>query len=202
MVVHGHVLALGVGAVAAAGAAAFFLKKKNVEVQTGGGAPVPATTQNPPNYPLANTPSFVDTISNGVLNVIGQSRGIRNNNPLNMKWNSVNNWVGQVGQDSGGYIIFDTAVNGVRAAAKNLRSYSNAGFKSIRQIITRWTQGDSLTVQNNYINYVSGQLKISPDVALNTNNWAALLSAMTYFENGSNPYQFNLFTQGVASAGV
>lgn len=160
--------------------------------------------------PVAETQQK-ESVSNLASNVIDQvvqvtgvamPRGIRNNNPLNIKYNSANDWVGQTGKDSGGFCVFDEPKNGVRAAARILNSYRKIGLGSIRQIVTRWTSGDSTKIQSNYINHVSSALNIGPDVALNTNNFAALLSAMTYFENGQNPYPMSLFVGGVASAGV
>lgn len=51
-------------------------------------------------------------------------RGIRNNNPGNIDFNSRNNWQGQLGVETGGrFAIFDTPENGIRALGKLLINY-------------------------------------------------------------------------------
>lgn len=47
------------------------------------------------------------------------SRGLRNNNPGNIKQGATP-WNGQVGKDSAGLVIFDSVENGIRALAMNL----------------------------------------------------------------------------------
>lgn len=195
-------IAVGGAAFLALGFTALLILKKMRK----SAVPEAVTTSNP----IAETQAS-ETVSNVVSNIIdkavqvtgaGVPRGIRNNNPLNIKFNAANNWNGQVGKDSGGFCIFDNPQNGVRAAAKILNSYKKLGLTTVRQIVTRWTSGDSTTIQSNYINFLVKNISIGADVALNTNNYAVLLSAMTQFENGQNPYPMSLFISGVSSAGV
>jgi len=48
-------------------------------------------------------------------------RGIRNQNPGNIDYNSRNDWQGQIGKEPGGrFAIFDTPENGIRALGKLL----------------------------------------------------------------------------------
>jgi hypothetical protein len=195
-------VAVGGTVVLVVGIAALFILKKFKK------SSVPEAIQT--TNPIAETQS-TETVSNVVSNIIdktvqtvgvGVPRGIRNNNPLNIKWNASNNWNGQTGKDSGGFCIFDNPENGVRAAAKILNSYKRMGLTTIRQIVTRWTSGDSTTIQSNYINFIVKGLQIGADVPLNSNNYAALLFAMTQFENGKNPYPMSMYVSGVNSAGV
>lgn len=46
------------------------------------------------------------------------SRSQRNNNPGNLRWNGGEQWQGQIGVDSGNFIIFDSYNNGKRALMK------------------------------------------------------------------------------------
>lgn len=195
-------VAIGGAVVLVLGGVALFVVKRAKKATT----PEAVLTNNP----VAETQTS-ETVSNLVSNIIdktaqtvgvGVPRGIRNNNPLNIKFNAANDWNGQTGKDSGGFCIFDNPQNGVRAAAKILNSYKKLGLTTIRQIVTRWTSGDSTTIQSNYIGHLTKSLNIGADVPLNTNNYAALLSAMTYFENGQNPYPMSLFVAGVSAAGV
>lgn len=196
------------GAVALVGLAAILLSNKASaaqpaqQTQTNGEA-VPVVEDSGSGSPVANV-SLLGGIMNDSLASVGLSepRGIRNNNPLNIRNNAQNKWVGQVGIDDKGFCVFDTPLNGIRAAAKILKSYSNNNVKTIRQIVFRWTSGDLVSTQNNYVNYVAGRLGVSADVQLNTNNWAALLMAMSYFENGKDGYSFDQFVAGVKAAGV
>lgn len=65
-------------------------------------------------------------------------RGIRNNNPGNIKYNPANQWQGQVGSD-GTFCKFDTMENGLRAMFVLLRNYCQLyNLCTIAQIASRW----------------------------------------------------------------
>lgn len=66
------------------------------------------------------------------------SRGLRNNNPTNIKKVSTP-WRGQVGLDDKNHVIFEHPKWAVRAAIINLRSYwFNHGLRTIAAILSRW----------------------------------------------------------------
>jgi len=44
-------------------------------------------------------------------------RGIRNNNPGNIRKNESFTWQGEIDQDDKGFVVFDDEVNGLRALA-------------------------------------------------------------------------------------
>jgi hypothetical protein len=126
-------------------------------------------------------------------------RGLRNNNPGNIKYNAANSWQGQVGQDSGGFVIFDTMVDGVRALAKILDNYGAAGYNTVQAIISRF----SATDQSAYIANVSAALNVDPTTVLdmtNTDTITNLVNAITTQENGFNPLSAATITAGVSSA--
>jgi len=66
-------------------------------------------------------------------------RGIRNNNPLNIRDNAANNWQGKTGVDDLDFVVFDDPINGIRAAGKILISYRRRGNYTIENIINTWS---------------------------------------------------------------
>lgn len=67
------------------------------------------------------------------------TRGIRNCNPLNIRYSSRYSWQGQTGCDNDGFCRFRSMLYGIRAAFALLRTY-NLRYKctTIRQIISKW----------------------------------------------------------------
>lgn len=128
--------------------------------------------------------------------VYEQVRGLRNNNPGNIRYNAANNWQGQTGQDAQGFVIFDTMVNGVRALARILYNYGQAGLDTVQAIISKY----SATDQAAYITNVSTALQVSPTDMLNmesADTITNLVNAIIKQENGLDP-----LTAATISAGV
>ena len=68
----------------------------------------------------------------------GQTRGIRNNNPLNII-HGKSRWQGmREKQTDKRFVQFETMVYGVRAAVKLLRNYIKHGIKTVDAIIYKW----------------------------------------------------------------
>lgn len=70
------------------------------------------------------------------LDARGTPRGVRNNNPGNVRPSATYAWRGQVGVDSGGYLIFDTPEAGIRAVAVDLLTKYKRGLVTVRSIIS------------------------------------------------------------------
>lgn len=87
---------------------------------------------------LDNTPN---TGSGTITGLDGSKpRGIRNRNPGNIKFSTGNNWLGQMGKDGAGFVVFDTPEHGLRAMAKLLRTYMMTyGLNTISAISRRWS---------------------------------------------------------------
>ena len=90
------------------------------------------------------------------------SRGIRNNNPLNIR-RSADNWQGaREEQTDQSFVQFKSMAYGYRAAWKTLQSYYNRfcaqsrGF-TVRNIILRWAPPK----ENHTDNYIKSVLKLS-----------------------------------------
>jgi hypothetical protein len=87
--------------------------------------------------------------------------GIRNNNPGNIR-PSTPPWNGAVGAN-GGFVVFDTMENGIRALAKQLMVYQDRyGIKTVRKAISRWAPGNENNTES-YIAFVCGVLGCGPD---------------------------------------
>lgn len=117
-------------------------------------------------------------------------RGLRNNNPLNIRKSS-DKWQGMhADQNDAAFVRFTQARYGFRAALVILRNYrAKYGLKTLSQLIGRWAPPN----ENNTAVYVStvcthslGKLQASAEVDLyDRGEVTALLSAMTRVENGT-----------------
>ena len=195
---NGNIKSLwALGALAAAGAAYWWYQQSQSGADSanadgsgdssGGGASGAAAADQ------SGAPQGLGATLLGWLNSAGsavgitQPKGIRNNNPGNLRYVAAIQWKGLTGQDSSGYATFDTAEDGVRALGHNLRSYIARGLLTVSQIISTWapsTENDT----GAYIADVAQRLGVDPDQALNVGFIPALAVAIVYHENGENPY--------------
>lgn len=125
------------------------------------------------------------------------TRGIRNNNPGNIR--AYQTWVGQVGVDSAGFLIFEDPVYGIRAMAKDLSTKAARGLNTVQSIISAWAP-EHENPTNEYVRYVSSYLGVSPSTTLGTSDRRDLIVAIISFENGYNPYPDSLITRGIELA--
>ena len=89
-------------------------------------------------------------------------RGIRNNNPLNIRYNTGNCWVGQTGTD-GQFCKFSAPKFGVRAAVKILQKYAGHDSKaSILEIINKWAPRSDGNNTDTYIETVCKEMNMRP----------------------------------------
>ena len=66
-------------------------------------------------------------------------RGIRNNNPGNIKWSALNQWRGQVAPDADGFCRFNTMGDGIRAAFHLMNTYHiKDGCNRLFEYMTRY----------------------------------------------------------------
>ena len=116
-----------------------------------------------------------------------ETRGMRNNNLLNIRINS-DVFQGEIrpSQDKE-FKQFETAAYGYRAAFKVLRTYiNNYKCDTIRKIISRWapaTENNTLA----YVMTVSDRAGISPDAPISADNremMIRIVAAMSFVENG------------------
>jgi hypothetical protein len=127
-------------------------------------------------------------------------RGIRNNNPGNIRHGG-DKWQGMAAEQTDPEFVQFTAPEwGIRAIVVILRNYRTLyGRNTIRKIITRWAP----PTENNtgaYIDNVSRALGIGPDDQLNEGLIPGLVAAIIRHENGLQPYDVALIDYGVSLA--
>lgn len=135
----------------------------------------------------------------GGIMTSGKTRGIRNNNPGNIRWDGQTQWQGQVGADSADFVIFDTPVYGVRAMVRILRSYQSRGIVTMGQIVSTWAPPSENNTEA-YIKSVEQRTGFERDQVMFTQNYPQLIEAIIYHENGSQPYASATISQGIAIA--
>jgi len=139
-------------------------------------------------------------IATGIENMI-TSRGIRNNNPGNIRLSNTT-WQGQVPaaqQTDGSFIQFISPEYGIRAIAKIMDSYAARGLNTVQSIINRWappTENDT----GAYVQAVSNSMGVDPNAAISRADYPALIAAIINHENGSQPYTSAEIDSGVSMA--
>ncbi|PVZ19878.1 MULTISPECIES: structural protein P5 [unclassified Pseudomonas] len=143
------------------------------------------------------------------------TRGIRNNNPGNIDFNTRNQWQGQLGREEGvpkpRFARFDSPENGIRALGKLLLAYRSKdgepgaggpGIDTVRETIHRWAPpGENDT--GAYVADVAKRLGVPPKAAIDVRQPATLrtlVEGIIVHENGYNPYPDSVVTEGVRRA--
>lgn len=124
-----------------------------------------------------------------------QPRGIRNNNPLNIR-KSNDNWQGAIGDD-GAFTVFDSPLMGIRAGAKVLKTYREKyGLLNVTDILMRFAP-PSENDTTSYIDSVSAKVGVGRYENLLRSDYPQLVAAMIYHENGMQPYDKELINDAV-----
>lgn len=126
-------------------------------------------------------------------------RGLRNRNPGNIRGSQFR-WLGEVGRDKDGFVVFATDELGLRALARLLINYNLLHHLcTVDGIIGRWAPA----VENDtraYVNAVAREMGVQPRDQLdmmNRRTVADLTRAIVRHENGLQPY-----TPGVIATAV
>ena len=133
------------------------------------------------------------------------SRGIRNNNPGNIRWGD--DWKGLVPKDQRtdkAFCQFSTPEYGIRAMIIILRNYQRKhGLNTVTGIIKRWAPPNENDTQA-YTNSVAQPTGVSPEQKVDisdSRSMMKLLQASIKHEIGSQPYGFDTFVRAVELAG-
>lgn len=128
-------------------------------------------------------------------------RGIRNNNPLNIR-RSAAQWRGLAPrQNDPSFCVFVDMGHGLRAAFLLLHTYTTRyGLTTLRQVIARWApppENDTAT----YLLFVSRQTGCAPDRPLppmmpHEAFWPRLVEAMAQEECGKDVFDRGLLQRG------
>ena len=124
-----------------------------------------------------------------------EPRGIRNNNPGNIRFSERNDWVGQSHSD-GSFCVFTHSGYGIRAMTKLLLNYRKRGKNTVKEIIKTWAPASENDTKS-YIKSVAKRVGISPDDVLDDSHMPGLVAAIIHHENGKQPY-----TEGQIKAGM
>ncbi len=119
-------------------------------------------------------------------------RGLRNNNPGNIRYGSFARAHGAIGHDARGFAIFPHMRYGLRAMSANLVGYARDGIHTIAGVISRWAphknaQGKVINNTAAYIAAVARAMGISPNANINLMDptvRASLERAIALYENG------------------
>ena len=131
-----------------------------------------------------------------------QTRGLRNNNPGNIRHGS-SRWQGMSADQSKdkSFVQFDEPEYGIRALTVLLRNYqSRYGLNTVREIINRWappTENDT----GAYVAHVAREANLNPDAEININDHIVpIVTTIIKHENGLNPYPAELISKGISLA--
>ena len=120
----------------------------------------------------------------------GNSRGYRNNNPLNIRFSEKNNWKGKVlANTDGAFEQFTSMPYGFRAALYLFRKYIRQGYKTVEAIVGKWAPPTE-NHTDKYISFVATKTQMSPDKILRASDAQSLkllAHAMAWYENGTAP---------------
>lgn len=116
-----------------------------------------------------------------------KSRGLRNNNPLNIRRNKTA-WKGLAAeQNDSAFFTFIAPCWGYRAAIKTLQNYNRIhGLTTVREWISRWAPPVENDTEN-YIRFVCKKAEVGENCEPNLHNrevMCRIVAAMSHMENG------------------
>lgn len=133
------------------------------------------------------------------------TRGLRNNNPGNVRKNPKFQWQGQRQGDDPDFVSFNSPEMGIRALARVIRTYrSRHGLNNVTGIISRWAPPNENDTEL-YIQSVADKLGVDPGEELdfsNTQMTLDLVKAIIYHENGAQPYSDSTIMTGIKLSGL
>lgn len=135
------------------------------------------------------------------MTVAYKSRGLRNNNPGNIR-RSDDNWQGLAPeQTDSAFFQFVDAKYGIRAMARIIDNYKKRGIITIEQIVSTWAP----PTENNTHSYINSVLKQTgwPSgwvPVKEEGDYLPLIKAIIKHENGLNPYSDATIKEGIALA--
>jgi hypothetical protein len=127
-------------------------------------------------------------------------RGIRNNNPGNIKKNNIE-WEGLVPEDEQTdqtFFIFSSPKYGIRALSKILITYRSYGLTNIYSIINRYAPPSENNTEN-YKEFISTRTGVG--ILYNLENtiedYFPIVKAIIEMENGVQPYDDETILEGM-----
>jgi hypothetical protein len=133
------------------------------------------------------------------------SRGIRNNNPGNIR-KSKDPWQGLAAQQMDtDFFIFQSPIYGIRAIARTLITYQDKyGLQTINDLISRWAPPTE-NQTNAYVAEVVAKTGLTASQSINMHSYVdlkAVVAAIIAQENGQQPYTATQLDKALVLAGV
>lgn len=136
-------------------------------------------------------------------------RGIRNNNPGNVKDFGVD-WIGLAPRETWDgeetFCVFDMPWWGIRALARILKNYYyRRNLRTLAQIIGRYAPKGDRNDEQAYAGFVARSIGVKPDDELPAMGFTQLreiIPAIIKFENGSQPYEQGEILTGIVLEGT
>lgn len=119
------------------------------------------------------------------------TRGIRNNNPCNIRKTS-ERWVGQVGSYNGGvdkeFCQFDTMVHGLRATFKLLLNYRKKyNINTIFHIVHKWAPEKDGNNEKAYVAFLESHTGLDRWIPLVDDELKTVVEGMCMMESSYKP---------------
>ena len=114
-------------------------------------------------------------------------RGLRNNNPLNIRHNA-DVFQGEIKGEDKAFKTFSSMPYGYRAAFVTLATYLSRGWNTIEKIIAKWAPSSENNTQGYIANVEkwSGVPRNKELTAADGAEYIMIVAAMSYVENGKN----------------
>lgn len=166
----------------------------------------PATVDTTGNRIQADQPP----VANGRIRNV---RGIRNNNPGNIRRSPGNTWQGRMPRENmtaaqsqeSSFEVFSAPAWGIRAMCKLLLTYfERYECNTIRKIISRWAPPNENDTEA-YIRSAAAAVGVGADTVINLREFQRLhplVKTIIRKENGSQPYSDSVIKEGLRLAGV
>lgn len=128
---------------------------------------------------------------------MAEPRGIKNNNPGNLRLSS-EKWQGEVTGSDKAFKTFSDPVYGIRAIAKLLLNYERKyGLNTISGLISRWAPPNENDTTA-YVKAVAGACGIGAYDPIDVAAYLpCIVQAIIKHENGKQPYSIDLIERGI-----
>lgn len=137
----------------------------------------------------------------GYLGSISVPRGIRNDNPTNIRHSIAQRWVGELDPDPDGFCRFTDPIHGLRAAYIIFRDYQRYDrVNTVGLMIARWAPAvENRTLE--YIDDVCTRTKLTPEAPVDlVNKGIPWLRAIVWHECGEDPYLDIIYSSAILAA--
>lgn len=142
----------------------------------------------------AGLPGSSNAALPGTKAASGGARGLRNNNPGNVKYGPFAKSMGASGADSGGFAIFPTMDQGADAARKLIDNYRKSGVDTVDAIVSKYAPSSDGNNHAAYMKFLASKGYQPGQKITNAADAAKLADAMMINESGyrSNPNAIGL----------